>query len=96
MSPSVSIQQRRKLIQLACYLLSVVCSYSVHSRFSFATSGGAYLVITALVRYGDDEQTYASGLQALGIDLQSKANFSKLLNAAVSRIMTASSGKYGR
>lgn len=96
LSPSVSIQQRRKLIQLSCYVLSAICSYSVRSQFSFAISGGADLVIAALVRYGDDEQTYASGLQALGIDPQSKTNFSKLLNAAVSRNMTASSGKSGR
>jgi hypothetical protein len=96
LSPSVSIQQRRKLIQLSCYVLSAICSYSVRSQFSFATSGGADLIIAALVRYGDDEQTYASGLQALGIDSQSKPDFSRLLNAAVSRNMTASSGKSGR
>lgn len=96
LSPSVSIQQRRKLIQLSCYVLSAICSYNVRSQFSFAKSGGADLVIAALVRYGDDEQTYASGLQALGIDSQLKPDFCKLLNAAVSRNMAASSGKSGR
>ena len=77
-------------------MLSAICSYNVRSQFSFAKSGGADLVIAALVSYGDDEQTYASGLQALGIDSQLKPDFCKLLNVVVSRNMTASSGKSGR
>ena len=94
--PSVSIQQRRKLIQLLCYFLSAICSYSVCSQFSFATSSGEDLVIAYLVRHGDDEQTYVIGLQAVGIYLQSKYNFSKLLNATILRNITTSSVKYGR
>ena len=64
LSPSVSIQQRRKLIQLSCYLLSAICSYSVRSQFYFGTSARANIVC-----YVDEEHKYESGLQALGIDL---------------------------
>ena len=77
-------------------MLSAICSYSVHSQFSFSTSGGVDFVIMDLVHYGDEEHTYASGLQSLSINSQSKLNFSKLLNATVSRNMAASNGKSSR